>query len=240
MTPIEQILVVIPARDEEELLPRCLTALAQAVGELRDRDPRIQVRSVVVADMTTDDTGAIVGRSEGTELISVDFGNVGAARAAGVDHLLDPLDTGQVVWIATSDADSVVPPNWLTAQRQIAEAGADVFVGSVAPDRDGLTPDQFRAWTAFHQTPDPSGDIHGANLGIRVSAYRAIGGFRHMPVGEDVDLVHRAISSGLAVTRGDFPLVITSSRSQARAPAGYASWLHQGGLSRTRQPDDRQ
>lgn len=227
---ISSVLVVIPARDEEELLPRCLDALAGSIEDLRDAHPSVRIGAVVVADRTTDGTHGIVARSFTAALLVVELGNVGAARRAGIAHLLRPGARAASTWIATTDADSVVPRDWLRTQVDLAIGGADLVVGGVTPEPQGLSLAQREAWDAFSRLPDPTGDIHGANLGIRASVYRKLGGFGSLVVGEDVDLVTRAVAAGFRAVKATGAPVVTSSRIDARAPDGYASWLHRGGL----------
>ena len=100
---IEAIGVVVPAHDEETLLPACLMALRQAAGAVS-----IPVHVVVVADTCTDRTGA-TARACGAEVISIRARNVGTARAAGMTGLLR-LTAGHapaVTWLATTGADTV-------------------------------------------------------------------------------------------------------------------------------------
>lgn len=113
--------VVVPAHDEEDLLPLCLASVREAAQALRGT----QVHLVVVADACRDLT-AQVARRGGASVVTVEARNVGAARAAGVREVLrrtrhlDPAD----VWLATTDADSVVPAGWLRQQaRYAARAG---------------------------------------------------------------------------------------------------------------------
>jgi glycosyltransferase involved in cell wall biosynthesis len=122
---IEAIGVVVPAHDEETLLPACLMALRQAADAVS-----IPVHVVVVADTCTDRTGA-TARACGAEVISIRARNVGTARAAGMTGLLR-LTAGHdpaVTWLATTDADTVVPSGWLRRQLEYADAGWDVVPG---------------------------------------------------------------------------------------------------------------
>ena len=68
--------VVVPAHDEEDLLPACLAALQKAAGQAR-----IPVHLLVVADSCTDGT-AVVAADGGAEVMGIRARNVGAARAA--------------------------------------------------------------------------------------------------------------------------------------------------------------
>ena len=120
--------VVIPAHDEEDLLPSCLAAVRLAAAPLAG----IGVHVVVVADACTDQT-ARLARAGGAAVLDIQARSVGAARAAGVAEVLrrtGPLDPASV-WLATTDADTLVPPCWLTRQLRYAEGGWDAVVGTV-------------------------------------------------------------------------------------------------------------
>src|ERR1700761_574734 len=114
---IEAVGVVVPAHDEEELLPACLAALGQAVVSATAERPGLRVRIVVAADACTDDTPAVARRS-GARLVLLNGKNVGAARAAGMAELLGPgapawdgqPPAPEQLWLGTTDADSVGPP----------------------------------------------------------------------------------------------------------------------------------
>ena len=200
--------VVIPARDEADLIARCLTAIGDA-------------RVIVVADGCRDDTAAIA-RRHGAEVIEIDEASVGRARAIGCEAAL--ADPG-LQWIACTDADSVVPQNWLATQLQLAAAGVDAVVGTVSPDFADLTDAQCRAWCATHPAGRANGHVHGANLGIRAAAYRAVGGFAPVSEHEDNDLVARLAAAGFTVEATAAIDVMTSGRTFGRTPGCYARYL---------------
>ena len=220
---IEAAGVVVPAHDEEELLPACLMALRCAAAAVS-----IPVHVIVVADTCTDRTAA-AARACGASVVSIRARNVGAARAAGLTALLqftagcDPAGT----WLATTDADTVVPSGWLRRQLEYADAGWDVVLGTVTvASWDGHpphVPDAFERRYAFGAGPHPH--VHGANLGIRASAYLAADGFPPLPTAEDHALVAAATEAGCAVLRAADLAVETSSRRQARAPEGFGHLL---------------
>jgi cellulose synthase/poly-beta-1,6-N-acetylglucosamine synthase-like glycosyltransferase len=115
------------------------------------------VHLVVVADACRDAT-AKVARRGGASVISIGARNVGMARAAGVREVLqrtaylDPAD----VWIATTDADTLVPPDWLDQQIRYASGGWDAVVGTIrVADWSGHPPrvrarflERYGAWTS--------------------------------------------------------------------------------------------
>ncbi len=223
---IEAVGIVVPARDEEELLPRCLATLDVAVARLREVRPALQCTVLVVLDACTDRSAEFAAAC-GTATVVVEVANVGAARAAGVANLLlrraghDPHRH----WIATTDADSAVPESWLTAQLELAERGADAVVGTVAVTDWSGRPERVRTrWTAIHRPVDGHSHVHGANLGVTAAAYAAVGGFLPLPVGEDVALV-RALGRGHHVVRTAATPVATSTRRTARAAGGFAAYL---------------
>lgn len=218
---VARLLVVVPVHDEEELLAACLASLAEAADAAG-----APVDTVVVLDDCRDGSAA-VARSAGVRTLAVRAGAVGAARAAGVDAgLALRADDPGTVWIACTDADTVVPPHWLRAHRSLADAGADVVVGTVRPDPRDLTPRQLAAWRATRVPGRPNGHVHGANLGIRADAYRRAGGFAPLVEHEDVDLVARLrVDPGVVVRASDEVDVVTSGRTAGRTPGGYAGYL---------------
>ena len=214
--------VVVPAHDEAELLPACLAALRSAAGVAG-----VPVRLLVVADACTDATAAVAAAA-GAEVIPIRARNVGAARAAGLARLLRTEDTDPAaMWLATTDADTVVPPGWLRRQLGYAGQGWDVVLGTVAvTDWAGHPPHApavFEARYAFGAGPHPH--VHGANLGIRASAYLAAGGFRPLRTAEDHALLAAATEAGCQVLQAADITVETSARRQARAPRGFSHAL---------------
>jgi glycosyltransferase involved in cell wall biosynthesis len=215
--------VVVPAHDEETLLPACLAALRRAASALH-----VPFHLLVVADMCSDRTAA-VARAEGAKVISLQARRVGAARAAGMRELLR-LTSGSdpsTVWLATTDADTAVPPGWLRRQLEYADAGWDVVLGTVTvTDWDGHPPHvpvAFGERYAFGAGPHPH--VHGANLGIRASAYLATGGFRPLRTAEDHAMLAAATQAGCPVVQADDITVETSGRRLARAPRGFSNLL---------------
>lgn len=224
--PLERITVVIPAHDEQDRLPRCLASMALAAAQV---DVPVQV--VVVLDACTDRTEAAITGSVG--ILRVSFRNVGTARAAGfaAATTADPA-----VWLATTDADCVVPPGWLADQIAHRERAVQAVVGTVSVDWQEHAPATQRRFDRLYQDPlspdRPSqldatahGHVHGANLGVRADAYWRVGGFRPLRVGEDVDLVDRLVADGTPIAWDAENPVLTSDRRQSRAPGGFGDYV---------------
>jgi glycosyltransferase involved in cell wall biosynthesis len=226
MTTPEHVAIVVPARDEEELIARSLASIARATRTCRrrlgSRSPTFA--TIVVADGCTDHT-ADIARGYGLHVIETTQIGVGAARALGVTVALSQSEAApDRVWLANTDADSAVHSRWIVEQVERASAGADVYLGDVRPDFDDLSVRQREAWLASHLPGHARGHVHGASLGIRASAYLEIGGFEAIGLGEDVELVAAARKAGFVVALSATE-ILTSGRQVARANGGYSHYL---------------
>ncbi|MGF9661143.1 glycosyltransferase family 2 protein [Arthrobacter crystallopoietes] len=131
----------------------------------------------------------------------------------------------EAAWIACTDADTRVPGHWLSVQATLADAGADAVLGTVEPDPDELDAVRLGSWRRRYTQQDRHSRIHGANLGVRASAYLAAGGFESVSEHEDVRLVARLRAAGAAVRSCPGLTTVTSGRLQGRTPAGFAGYL---------------
>ena len=225
--------VVLPARNEEELLPAALSsvhAAARALGAADLGGRRVSVSVTVVLDSCTDSSAEEAYRARGLwspeldlRILAGSFGAVGAARAAGI--AAQPLRSG--LWIANTDADTVVPEHWLLHQHRLASAGYGLVLGTAVPDPADLTDDELRAWQQLHPLGEGHPHIHGASMGFSAGAYHRAGGFAPLASHEDVDLAARIKAVGTAWTATDTMRVVTSGRRDGRAPEGFSRFLRQ-------------
>ncbi len=215
---IERITVVVPAADEETTIGPCLAALTVAAAQVP-----WAVRVVVVLDACTDGTAQVVARAPGVESITCAARNVGRARRIGAEWALRGERAPEQVLLASTDADSTVPRHWLAHLLTHAEH-AELVLGTVVPDGD-LPPALARVWHERHVLGDGHGHVHAANLAVRADAYLAVGGWRALASGEDVDLSARVADAGLRVCRTGEAPVRTSTRAAGRAPQGFSSYL---------------
>jgi hypothetical protein len=130
------------------------------------------------------------------------------------------------IWYATTDADSVVDPDWLLRQ---TGADTDMVLGVVriATWREfpAAAARRYLAAARSNSNPDGHGHVHGANMGFRADSYWRVGGFAALASDEDVDLVARFESAGLRIVRDAQLSVVTSRRQLGRAPDGFAAHL---------------
>lgn len=221
---MEHAVVVIPAHNEMAELPRTLRAVVTAAA-----CSPVPTTTVVVLDSCTDGSEDLAGGfGPDVHFVSVDAGNVGAARAAGYSYartLCQAVDFA-FTWYAATDADTAVDPDWLV--RQIA-ASADMVLGVVRVDdwRHHSVAAVRRYLRAYRRSTRSGGHdhVHGANMGFRADAYWDVGGFRALPSGEDVELVERFTAAGYHIHRDADLSVTTSARTVGRAPRGFAGHL---------------
>ncbi|WAL40563.1 glycosyltransferase [Brevibacterium sp. BRM-1] len=249
------ICAVVPACNEEDHIGACLAALDTARRVLAVEAPGWSSHVVVVLDACTDATEEIVRQHPGVQAIRVQERCAGAARAAGAAAALDgpaaaprpgPVPQQAAVpqqrqtppqakaaaapapelWLACTDADSTVPATWLVDHVRAAQAGWDARVGTVEPLLgEDFTAADAQRWASQHTLGPGHPHVFGANLGISAHAYRAVGGFAPLHVGEDVDIVERIRARGLPVQATAEAPVTTSARPRSRVAGGFASYL---------------
>lgn len=231
---IDVIGIVVPARNEEVRLPRCLAALEAATVSMRAADTAApRVRAIVVVDGSTDGTLRVAKQWPGVEVLTSNAGRVGAARRAGVQHFLrteaDTATGPERVWVANTDADSAVPSDWLSSHNVHARSGVELLLGTVRPDPQELAAGLLAAWRLRHLIADGHPHVHGANLGVRGDSYLAAGGFPDVATHEDVLLSAAVRRAGRVVLSTGSSPVLTSGRTTGRAPGGMASYLRELG-----------
>lgn len=225
---IRQMTVVIPARDEAASLARCLVAIDDALAALPSGITRA---CVVVLDSCRDDSIRVVNDSArylrtAPTVLQTTAACAGATRDLGTRVALDLARHDlRHVWLANTDADTVVPSDWLTVQLDLANHGADAVAGIV--DLDADVDERLRRAFGASYTLGHDGThrhVHGANLGVRADLLQHVGGWRHRRTGEDHDLWKRLLSAGRCVSTTT-SVVRTSGRLAGRAPAGFAADL---------------
>lgn len=219
---MKAVAVVIPACDEERVLPAALAA-ADAAARYVD----CPVTTIVVCDSCVDHT-AEMAHAAGAHVLETTVGCAGGARRAGVararELLADVAPEG--LWVASTDADSIVRADWLTTHLDAARDGWDAYTGEVVVlDWDGWSEAMPDAYERRYRQPGRRPPVHGANLGVRLDAYLAVGGFPPVACGEDELLVTRLIEAGYAVLASPCAPVHTSARRVARVRGGFSTYL---------------
>jgi hypothetical protein len=240
---VTKIAVAIPVRDEAERIAACLFALdAQTV-----RPDRV----VLLLDNCSDETLPI-SRALAPHLrfpLKViryhghSQAGAGLARRLALQCAAEGLSADDM--LLCTDADTVVPPDWISRNRY-AFYGADVVCGRavIDPVEARLIPEHLHAddrlecrlialldrLAAYHD-PDPHDpwprhtECSGASLAVRVGAWRRVGGIPALSTGEDRAFV-RLLWLRDARVRHDPDIEVTvSGRIEGRAEGGMAETM---------------
>jgi hypothetical protein len=173
--------------------------------------------------------------------------HAGAARRAAMDIAEAWLEEGGERYgvILTTDADSQVAPSWIAENLAAFEAGAEAVLGRIDLDGEGeFLPDALhrrgeledayeRLLTELSWLLDPlehnpwphHATISGASLGITRTAYCRAGRLPRVPLGEDKALIALLSRQDARIRYCPAAHVITSGRTDGRAPGGVADTL---------------
>lgn len=227
--PLSAVYVVIPARNEADLVGACLKSVLRA-GRTLEHRTSLPVSIVVVCDACVDHTAtlarALLSPVQGV-VLEGDFRNVGRARAEGAllaQRLSDATPT-ESIWYAFTDADSRVPERWLTSQFEHARSGAEAVLGTVRLDPLSLSAPLLKCFEARYAMKIGRKDhqhIHGANFGVRADHYWRAGGFEWLPMHEDRRLVQHLEARCVNIVRDTAIPVITSGRRHGRVVQGVS------------------
>jgi peptidoglycan/xylan/chitin deacetylase (PgdA/CDA1 family)/GT2 family glycosyltransferase len=188
--------VVIPAYNEELSIGECLKSL-------KNQDYSGQYE-IVVIDNASSDATASVAREFSAKVIYEGKRGYNFAIKRGFDDA-----DGDI--IACTDADSIVPRNWLSKLVKHFEVPDVVGCGGVFRFADG--PLWLRLVGEFGRC---NYHIAGANMAVRSSAYKQIGGFSpEVNQGADVDLDRRLRKIGTVVIDRKIVTATSSRRFQA-------------------------
>jgi glucosyl-3-phosphoglycerate synthase len=234
--------IVVPARDEQQRIAACLAALAG-----QRRVPVEQYEVILILDGCTDATAEVAcdaaRRTPGLRVCEVALEcpqGVGRARRLGMDLACARLLSlgREDGLIASTDADSVVAPDWLVNQLELCAAGAEAIGGSIELDAEEvkhLAPEALagrnqavaaRMRRALKLTRTPRLIEHhqfsGASLALTAATYARCGGLPVRAALEDEALEQALVSHGVDIHRSERVRVRTSARVGGRAPRGLA------------------
>ncbi|MGI8539782.1 MAG: glycosyltransferase [Rubrobacteraceae bacterium] len=235
--------VVVPAKDEETLIARCLEALARQEGILNER-----YEVLLVLDHCSDATEERaweVGEKHPELRLHFLAGpgcGVGHARRAGMEVAYARLmEVGRPRGlIVSTDADSVAAEDWVAAQISLAEEGAKAIGGRIELEGDGDSlPENVLAWyesqsrsryrrvlsSSLSEKSPEHWQFSGASLSLTAEAYREIGGLPPQADLEDEHLERTLEEKGVEITRSSTVKVTTSARTLGRASRGLARSL---------------
>jgi cellulose synthase/poly-beta-1,6-N-acetylglucosamine synthase-like glycosyltransferase len=218
--------VVVPAQNAEMSVGPCIESIRGSCESAQLGDYWI----AIVADSCSDDTVARARRAvDGVgEVLECDARSAGAARRLGVEAVLAHFagrDLKQI-WLANTDADTLVPSDWISVQLRLADAGVAAVAGIVKLAEGGSAAAHELYRATYLTRPDGThGHVHGANLALRADAYRDAGGWANLPLAEDHCLWNRLKRRGWRLSSPVNSFVVTSARLIGRARGGFADTM---------------
>ncbi len=237
--------VCIPVHDEAGALPATLAALDTALRACSERGV------VVLLINDTRDGSAGIGREWALRTghacaiveVSLDpaIRNAPHARRLALEIGADLCPHGALL---TTDADTLVGPDWIAANLRHLDTSTGLICGAVGVNEgeiDALPAAvrmcgaaemayfalSERAWAVWCDGTGPALTTRamGASLAIKTHLYRQLGGLPLPPVAEDKALARRVRRAGLPVIEAQDVRVTTSCRLDARARGGMGDAL---------------
>lgn len=235
-------IVIVPARDEAAFVARALRALDAQ---------RESFETIVFANGCRDATAERARAFARTaahpvHVVEADLpgGTVGEARKMLMDAAAGRFRrAGSDGWIASTDADTRVTPDWLAATLREAAAGADAVMGEVdvrARDLATLPAGASRLYVwdrtyrrAFAHAeavldpvpwdPAPRHRLtYAASLAVRASVYERAGGLPPLARGEDAAFAAALARLDARVRHARSVRVFTSPRADGRVAGGFS------------------
>lgn len=202
--------VVVPAHNEESLLPRCLASIDRAA-----RRAAVDADVTVVANRCTDAT-ADVAETLGARVLTSEVRNLAAVRNTGI-----AAGTGPIV--VTTDADTIVHPDTFRAVVERLDSGRYVGGGvRVVPERWSAG---IAATYAVMEVLTAASRVAGGLYWARRDDVEAVGGFdESVLVGEDVAFARRLRSRGRATGRRFTSIRSTPLTASCRKFDAYGDW----------------
>lgn len=188
--------VIIPTLNAAQTLPETVQALGLKASGMR----------LIISDGGSTDDTCKIAEDLGALVVKTDQPSRGKQLAAGAD-------AATTDWLLFLHADTTLSPNWLTVCQAFSAHRANANRAGYGRLRFGgertFLKDLMEAGVAWRSKAWgwPFGD---QALLIRTQYYRDLGGYRPVPLFEDVDLVRAVGRKNLS------PLPITATTSAAR------------------------
>lgn len=207
--------VVIPARNEEDNIERLLQSLAAQTY------PTNLFEVILVDDHSTDNTVAIAKKFEFVKIIRLQFDNINSYKKKAIETGIAAAG-GEL--IVTTDADCVVPENWLITIATLKEETKALFIAApVVIENDASVVQTFQALdfmvlqgiTAASVQKRIHNMCNGANLAYERKIFYDVNGFTgidHIASGDDMLLMQKIsqrVPAGVAYLLSKDAIVIT-------------------------------
>ena len=193
--------IIIPARNEEENIAKCISSI------LKNNYPLQLFEIIIVDDFSTDNTSAVVLKMQqqfaNIKLIQLKDITQSKLNSYKKKSIETAIGKSLYEWIITTDADCIVPQNWLSLFDAYIQLNKPVFIAAPVKfistnsfisifqcldfiSLQGITAASVSA--GFHSM------CNGANLCYNKEAFYAVNGFKgidDIASGDDMLLMHK-------------------------------------------------
>ncbi|MEK9143868.1 MAG: glycosyltransferase [Patescibacteria group bacterium] len=197
------ITLIIPALNEEKYLPQTFASIKKM-----DRQPD----EIIVVNAQSEDKTAVIAKSFGAKIVSVDRRSIGYSRQKGLEAA-----SGDIV--TYTDADTILPTNWLSIIVNHIEKDhvVGVFGGFRVPDGPWWYRLYINVFQPFANTLTYAIFKIPFATGQNMAFYRknalSAGGFPvDFKIAEDIEIARRVMSTGKITFRQDFFVVASGRR----------------------------
>src|SRR6187399_2106115 len=194
LEPSTKISVIIPARNEEENIGKLLLSLEKQTY------PAHLFEVIVVDDHSTDNTAAVVSGYSFVKLIRLEVDNINSYKKKAIETGI-AASSGDL--IVTTDADCIVPANWLKTIASFKEKTNAFFIAApVVLENESNLLQTFQTLdflvlqgiTAASVQKRFHNMCNGANLAYEREAFFEVNGFTgidHIASGDDMLLMQK-------------------------------------------------
>ena len=179
--------VVVPTYNEEKNIVSCLKSLNSQSIPRKDYE-------IIVVDGHSRDKTVLLAKKHADKIILQKSNGIGGARNDGVAAAKYDL-------IATTDADCIVPENWLEKitkafqDKKLVVVSGKVKLIDTTPIITGLYWFVEKVWYSLSITK-LSHFLCGANMAFRKKQFMEVGGYSEIPVLDDYELSLRIKKKG--------------------------------------------
>jgi len=178
--------VVIPTYNEEKNIEACLKAMTSQTL------PREEYE-VIIVDYKSKDNTCKIAEEYADKVIQQKSKGVGGARNDGA-----AASRGEI--IATTDADVIVPKDWLEKiRRDLQRPGVIAVYGPQKPIENSLRAKMFfwlMKWSGLVVQLIGQPYMGGPNSAFKREAFEKVGGYSDLPMQDDVEIGFRVKKHG--------------------------------------------
>lgn len=198
-----QFSIIVPFRNEAAKLPKLLESISLL------KYPSDLYEFIFVNDASEDDSVALINQILQVSSATINFRIIDNERKSASpkkDAITTAIEIAKFDWILTTDADCVLPENWLNAYNSYIEKHQPIMIaGPVSYIANKTLTQQFQKFDGLSLQLVTIGSFglqapllcNGANLAYKKEAFKAVEGFKlndHIASGDDIFMLEKMVA----------------------------------------------